>query len=161
FVGQYLGPTLAAASQPTRIMLGTFNGGASDVDIINAVMGDAAASPHVGVLGFQWGMRDKVAATRSFNLPVWQTEHQCGHYPWQKPFVAGRAPNDQAYAVETWHLIHDWIRAGATAYSAWNLVLDTVGVGIDTTRIWPQNALLTVDTASKTLTITPAYYVFR
>jgi glucosylceramidase len=71
------------------------------------------------------------------------------------------APNDQAYAVESWGLIRDWIRAGATAYSAWNMVLDTVGVGIDTTRVWPQDALLTVDTTAKTLNVTPAYYVFR
>jgi glucosylceramidase len=27
--------------------------------------------------------------------------------------------------------------------------------------VWPQNALLTVDTATKTLNITPTYYVFR
>jgi glucosylceramidase len=36
-----------------------------------------------------------------------------------------------------------------------------VGVGIDTTRVWPQNALLTVDTATRTLNVTPAYYAFR
>ena len=71
------------------------------------------------------------------------------------------APNDQAYAVESWGLIRDWIKAGVTAYSAWNMVLDTVGVGIDTTRVWPQNALLTVDTATKTLNVTPTYHVFR
>jgi glucosylceramidase len=29
------------------------------------------------------------------------------------------------------------------------------------TRDWAQNALLTVNTSSKTLNITPAYYVFR
>ena len=28
-------------------------------------------------------------------------------------------------------------------------------------RPWPQNALLTVNTSAKTLTVTPAYYVFR
>ena len=71
------------------------------------------------------------------------------------------APNDHAYAVESWGLIRDWIKAGVTAYSAWNMVLDTVGVGIDTTRVWPQNALLTVDTAAKTLNVTPTYHVFR
>src|SRR5262249_27244133 len=74
---------------------------------------------------------------------------------------ASRAPNDQAFAVESWGLIRDWIRAGVTAYSAWNMVLDTVGVGIDTTRVWPQNALLTVDTPTRTLNVTPTYYVFR
>ena len=41
------------------------------------------------------------------------------------------------------------------------MVLDTVGKGIDTTRDWAQNALLTVNTSSKTLTLTPTYYVFR
>jgi glucosylceramidase len=71
------------------------------------------------------------------------------------------APNDHAYAVESWGYLRDWIKAGVTAYSAWNMVLDTVGVGIDTTRVWPQDALLTVDTASGTLNITPTYWVFR
>ena len=98
---------------------------------------------------------------RRYGLPVWQTEHQCGNYLWATPFDATQAPNDHAYAVESWGLIRDWIRAGVTAYSTWNMVLDTVGVSIDTTRVWPQNALLTVDTSAKTLNVTPAYYVFR
>ena len=41
------------------------------------------------------------------------------------------------------------------------MVLDTIGNGIDSGRLWPQNALLTVDTSAKKLIITPAYYVFR
>jgi len=160
FVGQYLGPAMASAGLATRIMLGTFNGGGSDSAIVSSVLSDAAARSYVGVFGFQWGMLGNVAGVRSY-LPVWQTEHRCGNYPWAKPFDASIAPNDQAYAVESWGLIRDWIRAGVTAYSAWNMVLDTVGVGIDTTRVWPQNALLTVDTSTRTLNITPAYYVFR
>ena len=40
------------------------------------------------------------------------------------------------------------------------LLLD-IGLFIDTTRVWPQNALLTVDTSARTLNITPTYYVFR
>ena len=79
----------------------------------------------------------------------------------RRPSTATAAPNDHAYGVESWGLIRDWIKAGVTAYSAWNMVLDTVGKGIDTTRAWPQNALLTVNTSAKTLNVTPAYYVFR
>ena len=161
FVGQYLGPAVAGAGLTTKIMLGTFNGGGSDGSIIGSVMGDDAARAHIKVLGYQWGMMGSVPIARSYNLPVWQSEHKCGNYPWVSPFDAAAAPNDQAYAVESWVLIRDWIRAGVTAYSAWNMVLDTVGVGIDTTRVWPQNALLTVDTSTRTLNITPAYYVFR
>jgi glucosylceramidase len=160
-VGQYLGPAVESAGLTTKIMLGSFNGGDSDPAIISSVMGDANAPRYIKVLGFQWGMLGKVASAKSYHLPIWQSEHKCGNYPWAKQFDASTAPNDQAYAVESWGLIRDWIKAGVTAYSAWNMVLDTVGVGIDTTRVWPQNALLTVDTQAKTLIITPTYYVFR
>jgi glucosylceramidase len=161
FVGQHLGPAVAAAGLATKIMLGTFNGGGSDTTIVGRVLGDPAGRSHVDVLGYQWGMLGQVGGSRRYDLPIWQTEHKCGNYPWAKPFDAVTAPNDHAYAVESWRLIRDWIRAGATAYSAWNMVLDTTGVGIDTTRVWPQNALLAVDLATKTLLATPAYYVFR
>ena len=161
FIGQYLGPAFAAAGLTTKIMLGTFNGGGSDPKIVSSVMADPAARAAIQVLGFQWGMQTQVAGARRYDLPVWQTEHRCGNYPWQSPFDATAAPNDQAYAVESWGLIRDWIKAGVTAYSAWNMVLDTGGVGIDTTRVWPQDALLTVDTTTQSLIVTPAYYVFR
>jgi len=142
-------------------MLGTFNTGDHDDQIVSGVMGDATAKPYVKVFGFQWAMLNSVAGVKQYNLPIWQTEHQCGNYPWQKPFNETIAPNDQAYAVESWGLIRNWIKAGVTAYSAWNMVLDTVGVGIDSTRVWPQDSLLTVDKSAKTLNVTPAYYVFR
>jgi glucosylceramidase len=161
FIGAHLGPAVADAGLTTRIMLGTFNGGGSDRSIVASVMTDAAARAYIDVVGYQWGMRSSVDAARSFHVPVWQSEHQCGNYPWVQPFDANQAPNDAAYAVESWGLIRDWIRAGVTAYSAWNMVLDTVGVGIDTTRVWPQDALLTVDTATGTLNVTPTYHVFR
>jgi glucosylceramidase len=161
FIGQYLGPAVAGAGLTTKIMLGTFNGGGSDRSIVGSVMGDAAARSYIKVLGYQWGMQSDVAAAEQYDLPVWQTEHKCGNYPWMTPFDASMAPNDQAYAVESWGLIRDWIKAGVTAYSAWNMVLDTEGVGIDSTRVWPQDALLVVDTSTRRLIVTPAYYVFR
>jgi len=161
FIGQYLAPAVAASGLPTKIILGTLNGGGSDPQIVTSVMNDPAARAAVSVLGFQWGMQSHIGEAKKYGLPIWQTEHRCGNYPWMKPFNMAMAPNDQAYAVESWGLIRDWIRAGVTAYSAWNMVLDTVGVGIDSTRVWPQDALLTVDTTAKTLIVTPAYYVFR
>ena len=162
-VGQHLGPAVAGAGLTTKIMLGSFNGGKGDTDIIGAVMGDSAARRQIDLLGFQWGMLGRVGdASKSYRRPIWQTEHKCGNYPWEEDdFVASLAPNDDAYAVESWGLIRDWIKAGVTAYSAWNMVLDTTGISIDTTRAWPQNALLTVDTTLGTLNITPTYWVFR
>lgn len=63
--------------------------------------------------------------------------------------------------MESWGLIRDWIKAGVNSYSAWNMVLDTAGKNLDSQRPWPQNALLTVDTQTKTLRVTPVYHVFR
>src|SRR6185369_6986613 len=57
--------------------------------------------------------------------------------------------------------IRDAIKAGVTAYNAWNMVLDTVGKGNDTVRQWSQDALLVINTSSKALTLSPAYHVFR
>jgi glucosylceramidase len=161
FVGKHLGPALSAASLDVKIMLGTFNGGTGDDQIVSTVMGDATAKGLIKVLGYQWGMQSKVSGAKQYNLPIWQTEHMCGNYPWEGGFVSEKAPNDDAYALESWGLIRDWIKAGVTSYSTWNAVLDTEGVGIDSQRRWPQDALLTVDTAAKKLGITPAFYVFR
>jgi glucosylceramidase len=166
FVGKYLGPAITTAGISTKIMLGTMSNDASgkDPSIMTGVMADATAKPYIKVLGLQWGMLSQLSTARSYNLPLWQTEHKCGNYPWNpsgSPAYKTTAPNDQAYAVESWGLIRDWIKGGVTAYSAWNMVLDTVGKGIDTTRDWAQNALLTVNTSSKTLNPTPTYYVFR
>jgi len=161
FVGKHLGPALAQASLDTKIMLGTFNGGTGDTSIVSTVMGDATASAKVGVIGYQWGMQSNVKADQKYSKPIWQTEHKCGNYPWEGGFNDKTAPNDNAYAVESWGLFRDWIKAGVTSYSIWNMVLDTAGIGIDSMRVWPQNALLTVDTTSKKLTRTPTFHVFR
>ncbi len=163
FVGLHLGPALDAAGLgDVGIMLGTFNGGTGDSDIVSAVMGDATASSYIDVFGFQWSTRSNATSAREYGRSVWQSEHQCGNYPWvSADFVEDVAPNDHAYAVESWGLIRDWIAAGVNAYATWNMVLDTEGVSIDTTRRWPQNALLTVDTSAGTLNITPTYHVFR
>ncbi len=167
FVGQYLGPAFTAANMTTKIMLGTMSNADSgkDPSIVSAVLADATAKSYIKLFGYQWNMEPNVAAAKSSNLPIWQTEHKCGNYPWNPAgfpaFNANMAPNDYAYGVESWGNIHDWIAAGVTAYNAWNTVLDTAGKNIDSVRPWPQNALLTVNTSTKALTITPTYYVFR
>ena len=158
--GPYLGPAFTSAGLSTKIMLGTMSS-TSDPSIVSAVMADATANGYIKVLGYQWTMKTSVtSANSSYHLPVWQTEHQCGNYPWVSGYKT-TAPNDQAYAVESWGLIRDWIKAGVTAYSAWNMVLDTVGDSIDSQKPWAQNALLTVDSSAKVLNVTPTYYVFR
>jgi glucosylceramidase len=176
WVGQYLGPAMKNIN--VRVMLGTLSNAGdnnrTDLDISAAVLADATAKGVVSVVGAQWGVLDKVNSGTTFGtLPIWATEHKCGNYPWIKSaqaasttapaiaaYVAGAAPNDQPYAVETWWYIRNSINKGkVTAYNAWNMVLDKVGWGNDTSRPWAQDALLVVDNGA--ITQTPAYYVFR
>ncbi len=158
---------MKTASPDTAIMLGTMSNGDADPAIVTAVLADATAKSFIKMIGLQWGMSDsaKMAGAKGSGLPMWQTEHKCGNYPWKPSdypnFNASAAPNDLAYGLESWKYLTLWIKAGVTAYSAWNMVLDTVGLGNDTTRVWPQNALLTVDTGAKKLNVTPTYHVFR
>ena len=161
-----LGPVMSGLG--VKVMLGTLSNAGdnnrSDLDIATAVLGDSTAKGIVTVVGVQWGVLDKVNGGQSFSgLPVWATEHKCGNYPWNpsgSPSYATTAPNNQAYGVESWGYIRDAITKGkVTSYNAWNMVLDKVGKGIDTSRDWAQDSLLYVDGGK--ITKTPAYYVFR
>jgi glucosylceramidase len=164
FIRDHLGPTFTSRGVPAHIYLGTMSNADAGKDpaFISALLADPAAAGIVKGFGLQWNMIGSVAGLRSRNLPIVQTEHKCGNYYWETAtFNRNQAPNDHAYALESWGYIRDWVRAGVTSYSAWNMVLDTAGKSIDAYLPWPQNALLTVDTAARTLIPTPAYYVFR
>lgn len=163
FIGEYLGPTLDVAGMATKVMLGTLSKAASEPNdnaIALRVRDDANARGYIGVVGLQWDMLGAAAnIQQATGLPLWQTEHEGGNDPGGLPRTYPTAPNDHAYAVESWGLIKNWIRAGVNAYFAWNMVLDKAGQGLDATTDWSQNALLVVDGGK--LIETPAYYVFR
>ncbi|HKO52430.1 MAG TPA: glucosylceramidase, partial [Polyangiaceae bacterium] len=169
FIGDHLGPAFEAAGLDTQIMLGTMSHGTYDAAVMNAVLANPTASSYVKMIGLQWSMLDNMATARATGLPMWQTEHICGNCPFSERRCAtitqasdqSGAPNDHRYAIESWHNIHEWINAGVSAYNAWNMVLDQRGLSINKKQLWEQNALLVVDTSARTLTITPAYYVFR
>jgi glucosylceramidase len=162
FIGKHLGPALAAANSTAQVMLGTMsnNGSNADVAVANAVLADATAKGYCKVMGVQWGMSDanQVSNLKSkgAGIPIWLSETKCGG-PMGQDVAA--APNDLAYAKDSWGYIRDAIKNGLSAYNAWNMVLDKGGRGIDNTRIWAQNALLVVDGGQ--ITQTPAYYVYR
>jgi glucosylceramidase len=164
FIGSYLGPTFMNRGITAQIFLGTMSNAdtGKDTTIISTVTTDNTAMKFVKGFGLQWNVINSVAGLKSLNDPIFQTEHQCGNYPWNPMglpmYNPNTAPNDYPYGVESWGLIRNWIKAGVNMYSAWNMVLDTAGKSI---AGWPQNALLTVDTTAKTLNVTPAYYVFR
>jgi glucosylceramidase len=117
----------------------------------------------VSSFGVQWNLQAVVNTLRE-KAPVMQTEHRCGNYSFESPYwdqsrySTTKAQNDHLYGEESWQLIRDWIVSGVNSYSAWNMVLDTVGKSLDG---WCQNALLVVDRSAKTLTRTAAYHTFR
>jgi glucosylceramidase len=160
FIKTYLNPALTAATSPAQIMLGTLsnpNNGA-DPAIANAVLADTTAKNLCKVVGVQWGMSETNQVNNikgKTNAHIWLSETKCGGTFGANP----PAPNDFAYAKDTWTYIRDAIKNGLTAYNSWNMVLDKGGLGIDDTRVWPQNALLVAD--SNAIIKTPAYYVFR
>jgi glucosylceramidase len=161
FVGDFLGPTLQTLG--VKVMVGTFAQGdyGGDFELAQAAIESSAGDAFLGVVGVQWGAlnTDRLAELGS-TLPIWATEHKGGNYPFLAGYVAEAAPNDHAYGVESWGLIHDAVtRVRVNAYNAWNMVLDKVGWGLDTSREWAQDALLVADAGR--VTPTPAYYVFR
>jgi len=158
FIGQYLGPTFAAQNITASIFLGTMSNESKDSALIKAVLADATATNYIKGFGLQWGLENHVSDVKPQNLPIWQTEHQAGNNPWESGYKS-TAPNDQAYAAKSWGWIKSWITKGVNLYSAWNMVLDKAGKGIDTTRDWAQNALLVVDGGQ--LTLTPTFHLFR
>ncbi len=163
FLKTYLGPTFAERGLTAEIWCGTMSKDPDDTNIAKAVASDAAAMAYVKGFGVQWNLQAAVA-TLAAKAPVWQTEHKCGNYNFSTPYWdqsrydPNKPQNDHLYGEETWQLIRDWIVAGVSSYSAWNMVLDTVGKSLDN---WPQNSLLTVDRSAKKLIVTPAYYAFR
>ena len=178
FVKDYLSPAIAQASLNTELWYGTLSNAQHFRTYWNALLADNAVKSVAGV-GLQWGTGQfvqEIANTRGLNgqnLIVMQSEHKCGNYPWlnkktrdlkqanQETFLVTMAPNNHAYAEESWQLIKQWVEQGVNIYSAWNMVLDTEGFNMDTVRPWPQNALIVVDTAHRHFRLTPAYYVFR
>jgi glucosylceramidase len=163
FMKTYLGPTFAKENLTTEVWCGTMSKDPDDTNIAKAAAMDADAMKVIKGFGVQWNLEAAVE-TLAAKAPVMQTEHRCGNYSFDSPYwdksrySTSMPQNDHAYGEESWQLIRDWIVSGVNSYSAWNMVLDTVGKSLDG---WPQNALLTVDRSAKKLNITPAYYAFR
>jgi len=163
YIKTYLGPTFAERGITAEIWAGTMSKDPEDTNIAKAVAADPEAMKYTKGFGVQWNLQAAVA-TLAESAPVMQTEHKCGNYNFETPYWdrsrydPEKPQNDHLYGEETWQLLRDWIVSGVNSYSAWNMVLDSVGKSLDN---WPQNALLVVDRSAKQLIVTPAYYAFR
>ncbi|HEU5077409.1 MAG TPA: glycoside hydrolase family 30 beta sandwich domain-containing protein, partial [Polyangiaceae bacterium] len=162
YIANHIGPLFAERLPDTQVWLGTMSN-PNDSSIVSAVMGNATARGFVKGIALQWGMGDGNLPSEyssQYQIPIMQSEHKCGNYPWEGG-NANLAPNDHAYAEESWGFFKNWIGKNVNSYMAWNMVLDTVGRNLDMVRPWAQNALLAVDRNTGELKVTPTYYLFR
>jgi len=165
FVGTHLGPLLAQRNLATKVWFGTLSNDTTyPVDIMSLT---AEAAKYTNGVTLQWNTIARIPSILSAHptYQIMQSEHKCGNYPFTvagtPAFNPEKPANDQAYAVESWGYLKQWIQAKSNGYSAWNMVLDVNGKNLDAQRPWPQNALLVVDRATKQLIVTPTYHVFR
>ncbi len=161
YIRDFLGPLFQTRLPEREVWLGTISNPSSK-SIVDTVMSDPGASSFVTGIGVQWSQDQYVAEyIDNYGVPVMQTEHRCGNFPNPQGTNTDRAPNDHAYAKESWGYIAEYIRQGVSYYLAWNMVLNTAGHNLDTSRLWAQNAPLVVDEEAGELILTPTYYVFR
>lgn len=99
--------------------------------------------------GFQWEGREILAAIRQQH-PDWSyscSESECGwgSFDWKS-------------GEHTFELINHYLGNGCNEYNLWNFILSDNG---ESTWGWKQNALIRVDSKTRTFTYTPEYFAVK
>jgi glucosylceramidase len=159
FVRDYFGPLLAERKSGAGILLGTFPRPVCASHAL-AVLTDAKARGYVTALGLQWFGLPIAEGARKIapELPIWNSETDCGNYHWEPGFDPDKPEADFGYANKTWGYMREYLAAGTSLYTLWNMVLDDEGKNLDSKRPWPQNAPIMVDRKSARAVYTPMYY---
>ena len=146
FLGNYLGPLFAQRHSNVALWLGTLNTDRlEDVDYIMAT----DASKYISGMGFQWEGKDLIGRVHKKYpaMRLMETENECG---------GGEA--DWGSAEHTFDLMKKYLDGGASIYTYFNLVLQD---DCKSTWGWRQNAMVIVDSKTKTARYTPEFYVFK
>ena len=160
FIRDYLGPLFAKEAPDTAIFLGTLNG-PEDMKFapegmilenynryVDNILFDEDCRRYIAGIGYQWAGQHVIERTHQSwpEIELEQTESECG-----------MGDNSWEYAEYVFSLVNRYLRAGATCYTYWNMVL---GQGISTWG-WRQNSLFSVDTTTRQVRRNPEYYVMR
>jgi glucosylceramidase len=149
FIRDDLRPAFDAAGlEDVEVWLGTIERPDYETWIAPTLLDDAARAATAGV-GFQWAGRGAVQRTHMAapELPLTQTENECGN-----------GQNTWDYALYVAELIHHYLTNGVSAYTYWNMVLPPGG---NSTWGWRQNAMITADPQTRSITLNPEYHVMR
>lgn len=145
FNRDYLAPTLKARYPEVKLYLGTFN--TNRLDYVQHIV-DSLQHDVLG-LGIQWECRENLSALRNRypDLHLISSESECGNgsMDWQ----AGE---------HTFHLLCDYVGRGCNEYFIWNFILCDNG---ESPWGWKQNALIQVDSQTRTYRYTAEYYAVK
>ena len=148
FIRDHLGPVFRSAGESCEIWAGTIEREWYH-DWAAPILDDAACLAFTAGMGFQWAGKGMVRRVHEAwpQLRLWQTENECGD-----------GSNSWDHARHVFDLLHHYITSGVSAYCYWNMVLEPEG---RSTWGWKQNALVTVDPATRTAVKNPEWHVFR
>jgi glucosylceramidase len=146
FIRDHLVPALHRHGLPVEVYLGTLNTADFNGFFLPALMD---AKDAIAGAGLQWAGKDMAQRVHAAfpTLPITQTENECGD---------GKQTWD--YAEHVFSLLRHYIANGASAYVYWNMVLQPGG---RSTWGWNQNAMITVDPATKAVVYTHEFYVMK
>ncbi|NMA75408.1 MAG: glycoside hydrolase family 30 protein [Bacteroidales bacterium] len=144
---EYLAPTLKKNHPNIELYMGTFN--TNRFEEVDGILSDNRMSHYIKGVGFQWEGGQILPRIRA-KYPQYkymQTESECGwgSFNWQA-------------AEHTFGLINHYLANGCDEYIFWNVILADEGVS---TWGWKQNALICVDSKTRTYTYTPEYYAVK
>ena len=157
FIANYLGPLFAEHAPETEIWLGTLNGPENDQRSLhtgydqyaNLVLSDPRAYGYVKGVSYQWAGKFAIQQTASSypELRYMQSENECGD-----------GTNSWEYARYIFNLFRHYLSNGVHSYIYWNMVLEPGG---RSTWGWRQNALISIDPVSQSITCNPEFYVMK
>ena len=141
FLGREMGKT------GTEIFFGTLE--RPRADFLGKVLADPQAGPLIKGVGVQWAGKGALEdIQREYpQVPIWASEQECG-----------TGTNDWHYARYCWTTMRRYFAAGARAWHYWNMAMPLGGMS---GWGWPQNALVSVDTARGTFELTNDYWALR
>jgi glucosylceramidase len=148
FIRDYLGPLFHNNDVDTEIWAGTIE--RSDYHgWAETILSDADARWYIRGVGYQWAGKYAVEQTHESwpDLRLMQTENECGD-----------GQNTWDYAHYVFDLVRHYTRHGVIAYVYWNMALTPGGLS---TWGWHQNAMITIDPATKAVTYNPEFYVMK
>jgi glucosylceramidase len=148
FIRDYAGPLFKAEGETCELWLGTMNTLDYDRWVLPS-LADEQARSYIRGVGVQWEGQHLAALVHHAwpEMPIIQTENECSD-----------GSNSWGFALYMARLMWRYMTGGCRAYTYWNMVLPPGG---RSTWGWPQNAMVTVDPQSKSVTYNPDYYLMK